>query len=1150
MKKHILLFIFLSLTAMGVDAQTLSNDNFIYTVAPKKAVKTNEMGTLTKDEVTQNVTYFDGLGRPIQTIAINKGVNGQDIITPIEYDPFGRQAKENLPYSVLRSNNDLTKIDPLTAVSSLQTFYNTPKYENTTNPYSEKEFEASPLNRVLKQAAPGNDWSLSGTHTIKMDYQSNTANEVKLFSVTTTLDTNLGLYDIVLLNNTGTVFYNANELYKTISYDENTAASPVESSGSTVEFKNKEGQVVLKRTYQAGVKHDTYYVYDIYGNLTYVLPPKADGAITTTVLNDLCYQYKYDQRNRLVEKKLPGKDWEYIIYDKLDRPVLTQDANLRAQNKWLFTKYDAFSRPVYTGVYSESRSRALVQQTVDTQTTLFETKQGVNTINNTTVYYSNVAFPQTGIDLFTINYYDNYSFDLNGGVSENSGSVTPSTATKSLATGSKIRVLGTSSWITNVIYYDDKGRPIYNYSKNDFLAVTQKVKNELDFVGKPVKTTTTHTKNGTTTTLVDTFTYDHADRLKKQTQSINGATPEVIAENTYDELGQLISKGVGNKEGNARLQTVDYSYNIRGWLKGINDSSTANNAITLAGGDLFGFKINYNNPSTGTALYNGNISQTYWKAQGQDTALKNYTYSYDALNRLSSAVSQDSGRYNESLTYDKNGNILSLLRNGYTNSGATNLGIMDNLSYTYDGGNKLFKVKDTSGSTEGFNDGADSSQEYGYDANGNMISDSNKAITAISYNHLNLPVDITIAGSTIHYDYDATGAKQRKTVSGITTDYAAGFQYANNVLQFFPQPEGYVNYTNGNFEYIYQYKDHLGNNRLSYKNIGTAGSPATQIVEENNYYPFGLQQKVSGGVVNNTNYKYKFNGMELQDELGLNMYDYSARNYDPALGRWMNIDPLSEKGRRWSPYNYAMDNPVYFIDPDGMWPWPTWNSVKNFAKGFGSTMSSMAQGAQLHNQILGQVKLAVDVTKSVAKGDFKGAGNQLLESTGLPAVVRTAKKVVKGDAEAIGSVTAVAVLTAVTHKAGGAKASATAEGTIMESLSNAVKTTASELKATGKAPSVVVGAELNGQTTIASSGAPPTNVAPQLVEATAEIGGVGTKTASGNTVGCCAEFQAANSLLLDNPTATPGQINFTEAVRPRTGQTVPMCENCKTTFGQ
>jgi RHS repeat-associated protein len=88
-------------------------------------------------------------------------------------------------------------------------------------------------------------------------------------------------------------------------------------------------------------------------------------------------------------------------------------------------------------------------------------------------------------------------------------------------------------------------------------------------------------------------------------------------------------------------------------------------------------------------------------------------------------------------------------------------------------------------------------------------------------------------------------------------------------------------------------------------------------MEENNYYPFGLKHEgYNSDVVLLSDYKY--NGKELQDELGLNVYDYGARNYDPALGRWMNIDPLAEQYRRWSPYNYCVDNPMRFVDPDGM----------------------------------------------------------------------------------------------------------------------------------------------------------------------------------------------------------------------------------------
>ena len=123
---------------------------------------------------------------------------------------------------------------------------------------------------------------------------------------------------------------------------------------------------------------------------------------------------------------------------------------------------------------------------------------------------------------------------------------------------------------------------------------------------------------------------------------------------------------------------------------------------------------------------------------------------------------------------------------------------------------------------------------------------------------------------------------------------------------------------------MYQYKDHLGNVRLSYTDVSTTSTPVLEIIEESNYYPFGLKHKGYNNVTssngNSVAQKLKFGGMEYQEELDLNWYDITARNYDPALGRWMNIDPLAEKMRRHSPYNYAFNNPIFFIDPDGMAP--------------------------------------------------------------------------------------------------------------------------------------------------------------------------------------------------------------------------------------
>lgn len=1039
MKRYLYLLLLFPIIIIG------QTSNYIKSTSYKQA-SLSTIANPASGQASKEITYFDGLGRPIQKIANAQSPLGKDIITPIEYDDYGRQVKEYLPYTSSQSNmalnNNSTIITALTI--QYQTFY------NDGNPYSGKDLEVSPMNRVLKQGAPGTDWTLGSGHEIKMDYQTNALNEVRLFTANTSWDVNQKLYSISLTNNG---YYAANELYKNIIYNENTTAVPSESNGSMIEFKNKEGKVVLKRTYgkvgtgTVNEKHDTYYVYDNYGNLTYVIPPKAADLVDSTmalqadltsssvvssgntldlkatnsitllsgfnaqsgssfsavidngsqsILDNLCYQYKYDSRNRLVEKKLPGKQWEYIVYDKLDRPILSQDANLKAQNKWLFTKYDVFDRPVYTGEYikTSQNTRKDLQGIADGSSVLFENKQGSNTINNATIYYSNNAFPNEDINLFTINYYDDYNFDINGGVSENVGTITPSTATKSLATGSKIRILGTNNWTTNVVYYDQKGRSIYNYSKNDFLGLTQKVKNELDFEGKVTKTTTKHVK-GATVDIIDIFTYDNQNRLLTQSQKINNQTEEIIVSNKYDELGQLIQKGVGGKLSAAnRLQTVDYTYNIRGWLKGINDTGLNNAAITMGAGDLFGFKINYNKPVAGASLYNGNISQTFWKTTNPiDTSLRNYTYSYDALNRLTSAV-DNLARYNESLSYDKNGNILSLIRKGNTDANATNFGTMDNLIYTYLG-NRLNTVEDSSGSTEGFKDGSHTAQEYSYDDNGNMKTDANKGITAIVYNHLNLPVDVSLAGGVIHYDYNAAGVKQRKVAGTITTDYAEGFQYekvgsGTQQLKFFPTPEGYAENNSGTFNYIYQYKDNLGNIRLSYKDVGTV-SPSLQIVEESNYYPFGMKQKVAGEVVNQAGYKYKFLGQERQDELGLNWDTFRHRNYDYAIGRFFGVDPVSEEYLSISTYQFAHNNPVWKIEIEGLEGAPSNGKpdtsnhepikVKN------TPVQGFVGGGLIETKVI--QKTTTEVVKDVGVQGTKQAGGMLMKGLGTIFAVLT-----------------------------------------------------------------------------------------------------------------------------------------------------------------
>ncbi|MDR6764317.1 RHS repeat-associated protein [Flavobacterium sp. 2755] len=886
----------------------------------------------TLDQVSQSITYFDGLGRPIQQIANKQSSSSKDIITNISYDNFGRQIKEFLPYEASSVN---MSFEPNAEINTAS-FYNTAKYENTANAFSEKSLESSPLNRVLKQAAPGTPWVMGGGHEIKLDYQTNTASEVKLYKAATTWTAASGLYETTF-SDAGN--YAVSELYKTITYDENTAAAPTETARSTVEFKNKEGQVILKRTYDSESKHDTYYVYDVYGNLTYILPPKVDGAtVTADVLNGICYQYKYDSRNRLVEKKLPGKQWEFIVYDKLDRPVATGPAfspfKDDASVGWIITKYDVYGRPIYTGWSSQavsSAARFTLQGNQNTAAALYEDK-AATTIDGVATNYKNTIAPTT-FKLLTVNYYDDYTFTGAQAAPTTIIGQTVLTNVKGLPTGSWTRALSTAASIageTATTFYDTKGRAVSTYIKNHLGGVSH-TDNEIDFTGKTLTTQTEHQRlsGGVKINTEDKFTYSQQDRLLTHTHKIGAGTAQLMAANTYDALGQLMSKNVGNSTG-APLQKVDYNYNIRGWLTEINKTAGLQQGTDPK--DLFTFKINYNTTQAAiigvNGLYNGNISETLWRT-GSDDIERAYGYQYDNLNRLKNAIYEKAGAttnaYDENLTYDKNGNIMSLKRNGDIDPQVQPV-LLDNLVYTYPANsNQLSTILDNGNNTSGFHDFNKTGDDYGYDANGNLVLDKNKNITTIQYNHLNLPKKIIFGtGNTIEYIYNAAGQKLEKIVTEgttvTTTNYLGGFQYKNAVLEFFPTAEGYVKNDNGVYSYVFQYKDNLGNIRLSY-----GKNPATQvleIIEENNYYPFGLKHKGYNIAAVSTNQagKYKYNGKELQDELQLNVYDYGARNYDPALGRWMNIDPLAEQMRRFSPYNYAFNNPLRFTDPDGMSP--------------------------------------------------------------------------------------------------------------------------------------------------------------------------------------------------------------------------------------
>ena len=207
-----------------------------------------------------------------------------------------------------------------------------------------------------------------------------------------------------------------------------------------------------------------------------------------------------------------------------------------------------------------------------------------------------------------------------------------------------------------------------------------------------------------------------------------------------------------------------------------------------------------------------------------------------------------------------------------------------------------------------FKDSMKQANEYTYDANGNLTKDLNKNITGISYNCLNLPNTVTFSdGSTITYIYGADGTKLR-TVHKIgstttTTDYCGNVIYENGVQKLLLTEEGYI--TLSDSKYHYYLKDHQGNNRVVISQSGT-------VEETSHYYPFGGTFASAGNVQ-----PYKYNGKEYDSKKGLNWYDYGARHYDAALGRFETVDPSAENYFKTSLYAYCGNSPISRIDPTG-----------------------------------------------------------------------------------------------------------------------------------------------------------------------------------------------------------------------------------------
>jgi RHS repeat-associated protein len=818
-------------------------------------LKTNGVRSLT------DVSYGDGFGGVSQKIHVGITPQGKDLTESYEYNSLGNLQSRTLPVPVLSEG---------ASGNYKQILKSAQEYYGHSNVCSRFAYEASHRSLLLKEFGVGDEWT---GKAVSKKYSCN-------------------LESIPVQRCKRYLVSDGGELVESDSpYADGSLRgirSEDEDGNMHWEFYNSENQLVLSRILDGDTFFDTYFVYDEYGNLVFVLPP---GYQDHPDLDLYAYIYRYDYLDRLVYKKLPGCAPSYLVYDAAHRLVFSQDGCQRNDSLWSFFVYDVYGRVVVEGECSNSDKHVRTAGETVVLGTLME--------GDTGLAYSGY---QSSFDLvdpcvYVVNYYDTYDFRTRNGFSAYNFPEGTVSATGNL-TGSILCTHGSSGFIYSADYYDINKRIVKSLSSRvnggmDTYAT------EYSFQGRPLSVLHTHTdSSGYSLTERYTYTYDHSSRLTRVSHQYDNNPSVLLLEHAYDELGRLQTDKLDNG-----IYATDYAYNIRNWLTGIE-------------GGKFSQSLHYTD-GLGVPCYNGNISSMTWKS-GAGATPRGYKFSYDRLGRLTDAeygegpsLSVNTNRFNEQVTgYDKMGNILGLKRYGQTS--ATGYDVIDDLSLSY-AGNRLKKVTDRS-TTPAFNngfefkDGIDLPTEYEYDENGNLTKDLNKNITAIQYNCLNLPSRVMFAnGDSISYLYDAAGRKLRTVHvlegDSVTTDYCGNVVYENGVPQILLTEVGYVSLTDG--KYHYYLKDHQGNNRVVVDEEGT-------VEEVNHYYPFG-------GVFSSTGdaQPYKYNGKELDRKGGLDWYDYGARMYDAALGRFMKTDRFSEKYVSLSPYQYGANNPVNNIDVNG-----------------------------------------------------------------------------------------------------------------------------------------------------------------------------------------------------------------------------------------
>jgi RHS repeat-associated protein len=775
----------------------------------------------------EKTEYVDGTGKPIQTvIKRHTNVYSGDLVKHYNYDEFGRLKNDLLLFTKTdRTTSSINKFDR-NVLTDLQQTYNTNLgYAKEMFLYSKNSFDDSPLRRITKVSNAGWSWVGQNKGVVISERNLTTADEFIFWE--SSYQAVMGIQG--LENNTTPDYI----VRKTTDEDGNEIKTIIDNEG-------KQRMTVSP----SGLK--TLYLYDPFGRLCLTVPPKAlDDVIannyifTTPIINNLCFVNEYDTKGNLFSVKKPGIEKTIILYNDKNEAILSQDAVQRLTNTWVFNKYDVLGRLIQTGTcvkQSDGEGGFTFNYTLN------------NYLYNAQIYsHSEYATSIPDATIYLNYYYDTYDFLPSnaklGFVSATANATegydkSLSNKTEGLLTGTQSLISGSNTRLYTANYYNSRGELIQTNSQNLLVTSSAFPKSATvlamgyDFKGRLIKSVL----SAPGIVIQKRFEFDLYDRITKIQHKIDNAGDyTTIASYFYDDIGRMKTKVLGKMK-----HSVYYEYNIRNWITGINRQylGTPNNNNLF-----FGMQLFYEQGYDKTYL-NGRIAGIQWRNKGTKDELRSYGYEYDSEQRLKGAdyyqLVGSSWQKNvkdfttNNLTYDHNGNILTMNQNGYNNTG-----VLDELTYTYAAGtNRLTEIVEGSTSQsknpavhDNLGDFRDDAPgvDYTYDANGNLISDNNRGVTmSNTWFTINKPISVRkSADEQVDYVYDAMGNLLQKKitskVNGVSQakilNYIQDVVYEGNIPTLIMHDEGRVrrvaNTSGSGTRYQYEYflKDHIGNVR-------------------------------------------------------------------------------------------------------------------------------------------------------------------------------------------------------------------------------------------------------------------------------------------------------------------------------------------------